>query len=68
MINIIFSNILLIAIALQNEVKSDLLLRSEKIYSVMTILMVIFIVLIVFLVYADRRVKRLEKEFENNKH
>lgn len=40
---------------------------SGKIYVVVTVLSIIFLGLAIFLVFTDRRVRKLEKQLENNK-
>jgi len=52
----------------QTSPENELLLRSEKIYSVLAILLVIFGVLIVYLVISQRRIQKLEKKIEEIDH
>jgi uncharacterized membrane protein len=52
----------------QSNPENELLLRSEKIYSVLTILLVIFGVLIAYLVISQSRIRKLEKKIEEIDH
>ncbi len=46
----------------QIEPQNEFLLRSEKIYSVLTILLVIFSLLIIYLFITQRKIRNLEKK------
>ena len=47
-------------ILLQRE--NEFLFRSEKIYTVLTVVMIIFVGLIAFLIFTERKVAKLEKK------
>ncbi len=48
----------------QSQETGPLLLRSEKIYAVMAVVMVIFVSLLVFMFSTQRKVQQLEKLIE----
>lgn len=48
----------------QVEPSGPLLLRSEKIYTVMAVLLVIFVALIAYLLVLDRKITRMEKQVD----
>ena len=56
-----------IHILLQVETGSSVLLRSDKIYTVLTVLLIIFVVLIGYLVSVNKKVNQLEQKIDNLK-
>ena len=61
-----YAKFLLISIMLfwQSQESAPLLLRSEKIYAVMAVVLVIFVSLLVFMFSTQRKVQQLEKLIE----
>jgi CcmD family protein len=43
------------------------LLRSDKVYSILAVLLVIFVAILVYLFSTNRKLKRLENQFEEIK-
>ena len=58
MIKNVFSNLIL----LQSE--QAWLLASEKVYSVLTVVLIIFVVFIGYLIFTNKKVSDLEKKLE----
>ncbi|MEL6194267.1 MAG: CcmD family protein [Bacteroidota bacterium] len=52
-------------ILLQVEPSQSILLKSEKIYSVLAVLLVIFTGVILFLVLLNRKINKLEKQVDS---
>lgn len=54
--------VLTLPLAAQNEPVADALMSSNKLVSVIVVLLVILIGIAVFLFFMDRRIKRLEQD------
>ena len=59
-----FLNVLAI-IFLQGQESASILLRSEKIYAVLTVVLVIFLSLVLFMLRTQGKLQKLEKQFED---
>lgn len=46
---------------------NSLLLRSDKVYSILAVLLVIFVAILAYLFFTNRKLTRLEKQFEEIK-
>ncbi|MEM6766455.1 MAG: CcmD family protein [Bacteroidota bacterium] len=61
--NLIFS-FLISFILLQVEPTQSVLLKSERIYSVLAVILVIFLGVILFMVLLNRKIAKLEKQVD----
>jgi len=52
-------------ILLQSNQQESLLLRSDKIYAVLAVVLVIFLTFVILMIRTERKVQRLEKEIDN---